>query len=247
MYKIDNVAIDGFWGESRIFVNFNKDVNILIGRNGTGKTTFMDILSSILTVDSEGLLESLFKKVTIKLSSGKRARTISVTKTDMGGAALVKYSISNRSYEFNIFNSEEYRKYFSARKKYSDKISEVKSILSTIVSLSSLSVYRYRKSDIEGLDREIARKYSSPVDMRLYELLQGLNKYQLELSQRSREVSIRLQKDVLTSLLYSQNEGGIRKKLLLEYSAETEKEKLLLAYEQLGISGSTISKKLLSM
>ncbi|MDC5564542.1 AAA family ATPase, partial [Acinetobacter baumannii] len=49
MYKVEQVEINQFWHRFDAKCDFNNDVNIIIGRNGTGKTTFMNILHSILT------------------------------------------------------------------------------------------------------------------------------------------------------------------------------------------------------
>ncbi|MCV5592266.1 ATP-binding protein, partial [Escherichia coli] len=71
---------------------------------------------------------------------------------------------------------------------------------------SSLSVYRLRNSD----DFEVKDKYGSrfinPVDYKLSELIQELTKYQLELSQKARDIALELQKEVLASILYSKED-----------------------------------------
>ena len=67
MYKIQSVDIKGFWHTKGISASFDEKVNIIIGRNGTGKTTFMNILQSILSVDTEGLFENYFDVATIEL------------------------------------------------------------------------------------------------------------------------------------------------------------------------------------
>ncbi|HAG8657639.1 TPA: ATP-binding protein, partial [Escherichia coli] len=86
-------------------------------------------------------------------------------------------------------------------------VEKLKLELDKLVALSSLSVYRLRS----GEDFEIRDKYGSklinPVDYRLEQLLQNLTKYQLYLSQRARDVSAILQKEVLASILYSKEDG----------------------------------------
>ncbi|EDC1217802.1 ATP-binding protein, partial [Salmonella enterica] len=39
MFRLSSVKIEGFWGRLNASCSFNEDVNIIIGRNGTGKTT----------------------------------------------------------------------------------------------------------------------------------------------------------------------------------------------------------------
>lgn len=78
MHKIQSVKIDGFWQRFDSFCSFNDDVNIIIGRNGTGKTTFMNILHSILSLDIDGINNNDFNSAEIKLKEGKKYKTIKI-------------------------------------------------------------------------------------------------------------------------------------------------------------------------
>ena len=55
MFFIDSVEINGMWGRKDLAVSFHKNINIFIGKNGSGKTTFLDIITAILSVDIEKL------------------------------------------------------------------------------------------------------------------------------------------------------------------------------------------------
>ena len=57
------------WGNRTIKTNFNKDVNIFIGYNGTGKTTFLNIITGILSVDLSKLLHNKFSEARMILIS----------------------------------------------------------------------------------------------------------------------------------------------------------------------------------
>ncbi len=76
MFKIKYIKISGFWGEHTVETNFYSSVNVIIGRNGTGKTTFMSILHAVLTVDIEWLYDFEFNEVEIKLIDGKKTKTV---------------------------------------------------------------------------------------------------------------------------------------------------------------------------
>lgn len=112
-----------------------------------------------------------------------------------------------------------------------------------MVSVASLSVYRIGgEPDPEARERA-PRRYASTVDVRLQSLMQRLTQYQLELSNAAREVSIRLQRDVLTSLLYAEpkeRDSGY----ILDFDETTERQNLVAAYKQLGVGGSEVSKKI---
>jgi ATPase involved in DNA repair len=73
MYKIHSVKIDSFWHRFNAGGQFNETVNIIIGRNGTGKTTFMNILYAVLSVDIDGISANDFKSVSVILiNNGKK-------------------------------------------------------------------------------------------------------------------------------------------------------------------------------
>ena len=76
MYKVSTVEISGFWQKYRIKGAFDENVNIIIGKNGTGKTTFMNILHAVLAVDVAELFDNDFSKVVLKLVNGLKVKTI---------------------------------------------------------------------------------------------------------------------------------------------------------------------------
>lgn len=209
MYKIHSIKIDNFWHRFNASGEFNEDVNIIIGRNGTGKTTFMNILHSVLAVDVDGISANDFDSVAITLIKNGKKKTVKIEKIDKDNLPylMVAYRISNKKYNVRIFPTEDQRMTLHYRRRSIEESEEVREALSKLVALSSLSVYRLRSGqDYEIHDRH-GRRAISPVDFRLSELLQGLTHYQLDLSQRARTIATQLQRDVLTSILYSKDES----------------------------------------
>jgi predicted ATP-dependent endonuclease of OLD family len=80
MYKIDNIEIHGFWGLHKVETNFHQDINIFIGRNGTGKTTFINLLQAFLSVDLELLYSLQFEKIIVNLKDKAKKRKIELSK-----------------------------------------------------------------------------------------------------------------------------------------------------------------------
>jgi len=68
---IDSVEVHGFWGNKRAFAKFNQDVTIFVGRNGTGKTTFVNLIAAVISVDITQLSILQFDSVKIKLVDRK--------------------------------------------------------------------------------------------------------------------------------------------------------------------------------
>lgn len=245
MYKILEVEIEGFWGDYRVSGEFNDDVNIIIGKNGTGKTTFMNILNAVLAVDTVGLLENEFKSAKIKLAKGGSIRTVRAVKSDENPFPMISYSIAQRKFELPLASPDEVRSGPLYRRRVTEAASRIKDELSSLVSLASLSVYRFRTTpDMEASDRGMMRRAQGPVDMRLHELMQGLTKYQLELSQRARDISIDLQREVLMSLLYKPESNPNQVGFAVDFDSAQERSNLTSAYKQLGISGTAIARRI---
>ena len=249
MYKIASVSVTGFWQEYKVSGNFRDDVNILIGKNGSGKTTFMNILHAVLSVDIQALYENDFISVVITLANGKRRKTIKAKKYDADNAPfpIVEYQISTRKYSLPVYVTDDIRAMpFSIRRRAGEEAQEIRDSLFELVSLASLSVYRMNhETDPDTRDRSPKRKGTSPVDLRLQSLRQQLTHYQLELSTQARAISAKLQQDVLTSLLY--DEGSSKKNSFkLSFDENTERSNLISAYKQLGVSGPLISKRIQS-
>ena len=246
MYKLKSVKIDHFWHRFDAGCELNPGVNIIIGKNGTGKTTFMNILHAVLTVDINAIASNDFKSVTAFLFHGGKKRTVKATKIDDDSSPypMVEYLISRKKYSVRLVSSDDPRMAMHFRRRILSESSELCQALSDLVSLSSLSVYRLRNSDdYEIRDRSVT-KLVAPVDYRLKELMQRLTHYQLELSQRARQIATKLQSDVLTSILYDEKESIVMDHLH-DFDKETEKNRLNAAYKQLNVNDSGVKKKII--
>jgi len=80
MNYIDNVKVEGFWGEHSLEFDFNDDVNFIIGINGSGKTTAVNIIVAALTTNFSELDRLEFSKITIRLKSKSSRKKPSVIK-----------------------------------------------------------------------------------------------------------------------------------------------------------------------
>jgi ABC-type cobalamin/Fe3+-siderophores transport system ATPase subunit len=245
VYKLQSVKIDQFWHRFDAGCEFRPDVNVIIGKNGTGKTTFMNILSAVLSVDMNAIASNDFESVVVSLSDGKKKRTIKATKIDDDRSPflVVEYQISRKKYLMRFVSTDDRRMAMHYRRRAQEESSEVRKVLSGLVSLSSLSVYRLRSSDDYEVRDRNGTRLVAPVDYRLNELMQRLTHYQLELSQRARSVSTKLQKDVLASILYGEEDSrgaGYQ----FDFDKEAEKRKLVSAYSQLNAIDSGVRKKI---
>lgn len=246
MYTVKEVEIDNFWHRLDAKCAFNDDVNIIIGRNGTGKTTFMNLLHAALTVDLEELAENDFTTIRIKLVAGSKSRLIRVAKGETANFNFhsIDYKISNRRYTLRaIASSDEVRVPIGFKKRILEEAAEVRKALSEMISLSSLSVYRLKSSEDYEIKDRAGKRLVSPIDYRLIQLRADITRYQFELSMKAREISSTLQKDVLASILFT--EGATSSgKLPTSFNKETEHSKLINAYKRLGASDINIQRQI---
>jgi predicted ATPase len=68
-YRVEKVHVSGFWGDHTIDLRLDRSVTFLIGQNGSGKTTFINLLAAALTADFPTLDRIAFKDLTITLSA----------------------------------------------------------------------------------------------------------------------------------------------------------------------------------
>lgn len=245
MYKIKEVEISNFWHRLNAKCSFNDDVNIIIGRNGSGKTTFMNILHAALVVDIDEMSKSDFESIVIKLSYAGKKKTVKVRKLEAVNSPFqfVEYQVSQRKYTIRAIPTDDRRIASTYRRRALEESAELRHELNRLVSLSSLSVYRLRNGEeFEIKDRE-GKRLLSPVDFRLSQLKNELTQYQLELSQSARAVSSTLQKNVLASILY--NEAETRAfRIPSHFDKEKEQAKLISAYTRLNAIDSGIRKQI---
>lgn len=78
MPTIESVNIKGFWGNHEVFLKFNPEVNFLVGVNGSGKTTAINILAAALQCDEDALERLPFSRIEIILFDKETRRKPSI-------------------------------------------------------------------------------------------------------------------------------------------------------------------------
>jgi predicted ATP-binding protein involved in virulence len=210
MNYIESVDIEGFWGEHPISFNFHDDVNFIIGINGSGKTTAVNIVVAALTADFSELDRLEFSKITIKLKSkGSRKKpsvTISKKPKKEGPFPSIQYEIkesaSDKPITLSLDDYEEqmmlrrYPRHILEREIFRRQGLSVNSTLKKLVNVSWLSVNR-SSSNIEEDERG-----ESTVDSKLKELSNRLVRYFSTLGKEGSEEFENFQKEVFLSMLF---------------------------------------------
>lgn len=243
---VESVDIDGFWGSKKASAKFYSDVTIFIGFNGTGKSTFVNLIAATLSLDIVQLSTLQFEQVRIKLTDTKnnKQRTIQVKKEiidDQFGVAIYEYKISNKSYR--IFTDRCIAKKYRMSNIYAgigipssmrEEQIKLKEEMANLVEVSQISVYRQSYDDDIEID---PRQRVSAVDERLRLLFDKFAKYQLKLETKLNEISKNFQQDTVSSLLYNNkfDKFELKSKELNKIDLTKLRKNLYLAFEELGI------------
>lgn len=247
MFYISNVQISGFWGKHHVDVDLNREVNVFIGRNGTGKTTFINIVEAVLKVDLRMLMSLDFKEVRISLKDDTKTRTIKAEKKDLSDAAFesITFSVGRNKFDLPLYATEmEFDRYYRRRPRLEEMYNSVQEQIHELVNISTLSVHRSsRQSDDESIHRRV-RELAPPVDQRLEGLMREFTSFQLRLSEKSNEISKQFQCDVLTSVLYDKDLDKVSLKEAYSADLDELQQKLTSAYRELGALDVVTEKKI---
>lgn len=248
MFKIKDITISGFWGNYTIKTNFHEDVNIFIGRNGTGKTTFINLLQAVLNFDLEFLTNNQFSTIVINLSNKSRRRKIEITKIE----ADLKYSfieikIGSKNFKLPIIPLREIR-YLNRTNgrvppSFLLEIKKVQDELSSLINVSYLSVSREKLIKDDFKDRRREDVYNA-IDNRLEELLNELQAYQLQLETELSKHSKKFQENVLKVMLFNEEFDHVKLNEPIKINIDKMKAGIRQAYYVLGLIDDQISDAL---
>jgi predicted ATPase len=251
MNYIESVNIEGFWGERFLNFDFNDDVNFIIGINGSGKTTAVNIVVAALTANFTELDRLEFSKITIRLKSksSRKKPSVVITKTndeEMPFASIqyeVKESASDKPINFSLDDYEEqmmlrrYPRHIMEREIFRRQGFNVNSSLKRLVNVSWLSVNRASTASTED------ERHESTVDLKLKELSNRLVRYFSTLGKLGSEQFENFQKEVFLSMLYRRS-GKPFFSTAKEIDLETEKNALEGIFNQFKVAPKDFKNKL---
>jgi predicted ATP-binding protein involved in virulence len=214
MNVVDSVVISGFWATRAFRIRFHRDVNFLIGPNGSGKPTAINLIAAALNADFMTLDRLQFSSIQISLSTlGKRTRpSMEVEKTETRKTPFpaitykIKDTASDRPVTYSLEELEEaylrevhYRYYEDAWRGTNRGVREH---LNRIVNVSWLSVQRSA-----ALTRTPeGRNYASAVDKKIHDLNNDLVRYFSSLAKENATEVQRFKEFIFLSLLLEQKE-----------------------------------------
>ncbi len=259
-YFIESFKIDKLWGYKDIDLSFNSDVNIIIGPNGSGKTTILNLLQAILSADLRNILTLDFKQAEIKLKrfNGNSARTVKAEVMDR----TFKLSVGQNKFEIDIIRTLSGIRfpddYISSKKGNTVWEKEVRPFdrrlprelhdeLISLVPLAWLPVSRRLPlTDFEE-EHYIKTRTLDSVDLRLEELLEGLFHYHSHLNTLLSKRYKEFEHQVLSVILYSKKHDqldSIFSSMPSKSPTITEKKQLLGAFKAAGLLDEQIRARI---
>lgn len=253
MNLIDSVIVDGFWGERSLEFNFFDDVNFIIGVNGAGKTTAINIIVAALVADFQELDRLEFSKITIKMKSrtNRKKPSITITKKPNGETPFssieyeLKESASEKPIKISLDDFEEqmlirrYPRHLMERELSRRHGHSLRRSLNNLVNVSWLSVHRASSSvgDFEEESNE------STVDRKLKELTNRLVRYFSTLGKAGSEQFENFQKEVFLSMLYRKS-GKAFFSTAKEIDIDEEKKALVGIFNQFQVKSKEFTARI---
>ena len=246
MLKIKSIEINGIWGYQTIKTDFFDDTNIFIGNNGTGKTTFLNIIEAVLTANLEQLYQCSFEQAVIVLESDNTTRKLSVKKilNDDNYIGL-EYKVGTKKYSIPFIREFEIRNPNRIHPKFRNEIKTLREELSFYINICWLSVHReiFNQEEIDYISQREQRERNT-IDQRLSDLMRRLTIYQLQLESESSKLSNKFREQVFESMLYKSEFDELDLENLETADPEEIKKKLNKAYKDLGLSTKETHEKI---
>ncbi len=260
MRKIKQVKIWGFWGDKSITLNFNRDINFLIGVNGSGKTTIINLIAATLNADFATLDKAQFDNLRIDFFeeiADKSAETyIEVDKKNKEHSPYpnISFKIKSPTQKVKSFNlseleeesiyryNNEYRysrEYIYRHSKGFEVGKDINIALKELVNITWLSIHRTTGPNRNSDDKS----FESSIDLKIKELASDLVKYFGILDRRYSYETEKFQKNIFLSLIEDELSDDILG-ISTELDPGTEKDSLKQIFQMFGLKEKEFDTKL---
>lgn len=243
-YTIKRVQVEGLWGVKSFDASFRNDVNILIGQNGSNKTTFLSLIEASLLVDMQVLSTLPFTQIKFILTTPhKRDKTVWLEKASEEDWGTIRYHFPGRkTYVMN--QHEDMENEFIHQNEYislfRDRQDIVKETMKELINMSWLSI------DRSNVEFEVRRpRRMNTAENKLSDLLSNLVTYRQMLLEQINKRTKMLNTEVLSLLLYDEKTDRVDKGSISKFSSMDPKiiqDQLIQVFEQIGMADTLYSR-----
>lgn len=254
MKKIELVTIENFWGDKTVTLNFNEDINFLIGVNGSGKTTIINLIAACLNADFSTLDKAQFSKIRVDFFSDPKRKNdsayIEVQKKEKSDSPYpnINFTIKlpneakSRTFKLNELEEELLFRYPHELRRQRIYMSghlnrDINQSLQSFVNLTWLSIHRTSRN----INQE-EKSFESSIDQKVLELATELVKYFGVLDKQYSIETERFQKNVFLSLI--EGEKSVNFLQTDDLDSVKEKESLRQIFLLFKLQESEFSDKL---
>lgn len=272
MHVLKFIRVDNFLGQKKpIEMRMNPDANFIIGRNGTGKTTLINLINAALNLDIDALSQTRFAKIEFRFQSDKRREVPSFVIERQADEAkrkifvfIIKRSAKAEPEKFviediphnrhwHIYNEALELKAGKVRihKKVSlhnaEKIKavrsqEIRKQLDGIFQTSWLSLQRSADRIVTDDDDFEYAEYKSGVDNKLVHTLEKLSGYFSRLDNKVASQTLEFQKDWFLSFLTSKSSFLSTRLETIDF--EMERQSIEAIFQKFGMKNASFDEKL---
>lgn len=230
MHTINQIEIRGFRGQSKIInIRLDRKANFIIGRNGTGKTTLINLIRAAISIDVSTLREIEFSSIhlTFRMAGSIRKPSIYIYKDSENPQNTIVYTIKmhsrDKSSHYVVYRREVRRfkttlpgrtmiQYAENPIRESDNIGALTEKISKLYRITWLSLHRRDVVIEEDEDEDewvhARSEKKSDVDEKLEQAFARLSSYFYRLDGEVTEKIRDFQKNWFLSSLTSRSMAG---------------------------------------
>ena len=246
MSVISSVYISGFWGDREVGFDLDGSVNFLIGQNGSGKTTAINLIAAAMTGDIESLERLPFETILISLYDQQTRRRPSIEVTKEKSEHLPYHDISYAVKEtakgpetlFPIIRGEPNPRFRPRSRIQRAHHIDLINFLGIIAPVSWLSIHRTTASR----DPNERPFHDYTVDQKIQEINERLVRYFSELSVLASSEIRDFQRKLFLSLI-EVDDKGLTLDTTLNQDFEADRDALVEIYKRFEVPESQYRKR----
>lgn len=205
--SIKSIYVKGLWNIKDVSLDLSDDINILIGGNGTGKTTILTLIEALLNLDFRSIEDIVFEKVTIVFMLETEQTIVIERLVEDLVNPVFRYIFEDEIIDIRI---TDIKQPFGMRGSSRVIYVRLKNKLQTMVNVSWLSVNRLNNLNNRN-DRFADADTRDSVSAKLSQLMNQIVSYRLQLETRVNERTKKFNEDLVSLLLYNEEYDRIPK------------------------------------